>query len=50
MVNNSTNVNKTYNHLWPQVIKHQKDHDILSYDLGNPLDSHKKVAVYNCAW
>jgi hypothetical protein len=30
MVNNSTNVNKTNNHISPQIIKHKKDHDISS--------------------
>jgi hypothetical protein len=27
MVNNSININKTNNHLSPQIIKHKKDHD-----------------------
>ena len=28
MVNNSTNINKTNNHLSPQIIKNKKDYDI----------------------
>jgi hypothetical protein len=28
MDNNSTNINKTYNYLSPQIIKHKIDHDI----------------------
>jgi hypothetical protein len=28
MVNNSTNITKTNNHLWPQTTNHKKDHDI----------------------
>ena len=28
MINNFTNINKTNSHLWPQIIKHIKDHDI----------------------
>jgi hypothetical protein len=28
MVNNSTNINKTNNHLWPQLIENKKDHVI----------------------
>ena len=28
MVNNSTNINKTNNHLSPQIIEYKKDHDI----------------------
>ena len=32
MVNNSTNINKTNNHLLPQVIEHQKNP---TYSIGN---------------
>ena len=28
LINNSTNINKTHNHLSPQIIEHKKDHDI----------------------
>jgi hypothetical protein len=28
MVNNSTNINKTNNHLSSQIIDHGKDHDV----------------------
>jgi ribosomal protein L18 len=35
MVNNSNNINKTNNHISPQIIEHKKDHDIIYVD-GNP--------------
>jgi len=28
MVNNSTSINKTNNHLWPSLTEHNKDHNI----------------------
>jgi hypothetical protein len=31
MVNNSTNINKMNNHLWPQVIEHKKHHNIWNW-------------------
>jgi hypothetical protein len=34
MINNSTNINKTNNHLLPQTIEHKKNTTI--YDTGNP--------------
>ena len=47
MVNNSTNINKTNNHLSPQIIEHRKDHDILHWKsrswLGvKPLDFQRR--------
>jgi len=33
IVNNSTNINKTNNHLPPQIIKHKKT---TSFSVGNP--------------
>ena len=37
MVNSSTNINKTNNHLSPQFTEHKKNHT--TYDVGNPSPS-----------
>jgi hypothetical protein len=45
MVNNSTNVNKTNNHLSLQITKHKKK--TRTYDIGNP-DPGLGQAQKNC--
>ena len=49
MVNNSTDINKTNNHLSPQITEH-KDHGMNLYDVENPgpvWNRHEYVAVLN---
>ena len=36
MVNNSTNINKTNNHLSSELTEHKKKRGITTYDIGNP--------------
>jgi ribosomal protein S15P/S13E len=33
MVNTSTNINKTNNHLSPHITEHKKDHDIMTLEI-----------------
>jgi hypothetical protein len=43
MVNNSTNINKTYNHLWPQTIqRRKKEHSIWPWKFRSWLGRWKK--------
>jgi hypothetical protein len=47
MVNNYTNINKTINHLSPQIIEHKNDHDIIML-MGREVlawDRHKNVKL-----
>ena len=41
MVNSSTNINKTNNHLSPQFTEHKKKHT--TYDVGNPSPSLRRA-------
>ena len=44
MVNNSTNINKTNNHIWPQIIEHKKTMKQMTLEIQvQALDRHTKV-------
>jgi hypothetical protein len=44
MVNNSTNINKTNNHIWPQIIEHKKIMKQMTLEIQvQILDRHTKV-------
>jgi hypothetical protein len=48
MVNNSTNINKTNNHIWPQIIEHKKAMKQMTLAIQvQTLDMHTKVVGSN---
>jgi hypothetical protein len=48
MVNNSTNINKTNNHLLSQLIEHKKNLKNGTYDVGIPVPGHDLGKAQKC--
>ena len=48
MVNNSTNINKTNNHLLSQLIEHNFFFKNGTYDVGNPVPGHDLGMAQKC--
>jgi len=43
MVGNFTNINKTNNHFWPQIIENKKDHDVWRWKSSPWLDTGTQI-------